>query len=91
MTKGYDYSVNENNPNNPINNEILMEILKSTLEKEDWQYAEQLALKIRELIPDEDKLVTSKVLQLLFSIRKEERELSIKRIEEFKEIKNMHP
>lgn len=91
MTKEYDYSIKENYSNMPIKDKTILEMLKAAIEKEDWQYAEQLALRERELITPEDKIITNKMLQLLFSIRKEERELSIKRVEELYEIKNMHP
>lgn len=91
MTKEYEHSANEHYSEMPIDDKALMEKLKTTIEKEDWQYAEQVALKLRELISHEDKFITNKVLQLLFSIRKEDRELSIKRVEELIEIKNMHP
>lgn len=91
MTKEYDFSIKENYSSMPVEDKTLVKMLMATIEKEDWQYAEQLALRVRELITDEDKIITNKMLQLLFSIRKEERELSIKRVEELYEIKNMHP
>lgn len=91
MTMEYDYRIKEDYIDSDIDVNFLTEKLKTTIEKEDWQYAERLALRMRDLISNEDKIVTNKMLQLLFSIRKEEREQSVKRIEEIKEINNMHP
>lgn len=62
--------------------QLLLETLKIAIEAENWIYAEQIALKVRESISNEDKNITNNVLQLLFSIRKENRDLSIKRVEE---------
>lgn len=63
---------------------IIMEKLEIAIASENWRLAEQLASKLRDLIPNEDKILTNKVLQLLFSIRKEDREQSIARVEELK-------
>lgn len=90
MTQEYIYKMDDK-LDTTIDDKTLMEMLKTAIEKDDWQCAEQLALRVRELIPHEDKLMANKILQLLFSIRKGERELSIKRVEELKDIQNMHP
>ena len=90
MTKEYDYRIKEDDSNIPYDDKTLMDMLKTTIEQEDWQYAEGLALRLRDTNSNEDKIIANKMLQLLFSIRKEEQELSLKRIEELNEIKNMH-
>lgn len=48
----------------------------------NWKHAEQLTQLVRCMITHEDKLVTNKALQLLFSIRKEDHELSIEQAKE---------
>lgn len=63
---------------------FIIERLKIAISSENWRQAEQLASKLRDLILTEDKEITGKALQLLFSIRKEDREQSIDRIEDLK-------
>lgn len=62
--------------------QLIIERLKATIDMKNWKHAEQLTQLVRCMITHEDKLVTNKALQLLFSIRKEDHELSIEQAKE---------
>lgn len=66
----------------------LIEKLIFTIELEGWKQAEQLALLVRDIISKEYKSIKNKALRLLFSIRKEDREISIIRAKELERILN---
>lgn len=86
MTKGISSSHENAYIEKPSDNQSIMKKLKMAIESEDWKLAEQLASILRDSILNEDKSLTNKVLQLLFSIRKGERELGIKQAEELKQM-----
>lgn len=68
---------------------LLIDKLIITIELEGWKHAEQLALLVRDLISKEEyKSITNKALQLLFSIRKEDRENSIIRAKKLERMLN---
>ena len=66
----------------PSDNQHIIERLTMAIRSDDWKHAGQLASILRDSILNEDKTLANKVLQLLFSIRKEDQELCIKKIEE---------
>lgn len=83
--------INKANENKPMlssgqNTQLLMEKLILSIEMEGWEHAEHLALQIRDLIPKNNKQLTNKALQLLFGIRKEDHDLSLKRAKELESI-----
>lgn len=59
-----------------------MEKLLVCIEMGNWECAEKLAIMLRDVVSKDDKLISKKILQLLFTIRKEDRSLSLKRAKE---------
>ena len=50
-----------------------MEKLLVCIEMGNWECAEKLAIMLRDVVSKDNKLISKKILQLLFAIRKEDR------------------
>lgn len=62
----------------------ILECIVICIEMENWEKAEQLACRLKSLLPIYEKLISTEVLRLLLSIRREDRTVSLSVLHEIK-------